>query len=143
MDNLVNSSETFAKIVIKNLPKRQLKICQSSNFGFNKTRLSFNAKPSPCVNKNKENILLKIFQNYSSKISPLTEKESLFLKDILKNYNPETVEKAITIVSSGNDKSFSYFLKVLDDLAIKNRRQAIRLTGFESMESILKRLNNS
>ncbi len=152
VDNLVNSQETFAEIVTKNLPKRQLTICQSSNFGFNKTTSSFNAKPSQCedkhppkesIHKNKENILLKIFQNYSSKISPLTEKKSLFLKDILKSYNPETVEKAITIVSSGNDKSFSYFLKVLDDLAIKNRRQAIRLTGFESMESILKRLNNS
>ena len=156
VDNLANSSEMFAEIVTKNLPKQQIRICQNSNFGFNKTAASFSRKPSPdkekqppkenikeSIDKKKENILLKIFQNYSSKISPLNEKESLLLKDILKSYNPEIVEKAIMIVSSGNERSLSYFLKVLDDLAIRGRRQAVRLSGMESIGSIFKRVNNS
>lgn len=150
--NPVDNSKTFAKIAAKNLPKRQLGICQNSNFGINKTATATGLKscpekekrsPKEIINKDKENILLNIFKNYFLKISPLEKDEALVLKDILGKYNPEIIEKAITVVSSGNEKSFSYFLKVLDDLAIKNRRQAIRLTGFESMKSILKRLNDS
>jgi phage replication O-like protein O len=154
--NLVDNSGTFAKMVTRNLPKQQFRIHQNSDFGFNKTAISFGRKPvldkkkqppkeniKESINKDKENTLLNIFKNYFLKVSPLEKDEALILKDIIGKYNPEVIEKAITVVSSGNEKSFSHFLKVLDDLAIKNGRQAIRLTGFESMKSILKRLNNS
>ncbi len=155
VDSSEDNSKGFIKIATKNLPKQQLKIYQNINLGFNKIATPFSQKPNPDkekeapkenikenINKNKENILLNIFKSYSSKVSPLNEEDALILKDFLKSYSLETIEKAISIVSSGNERSLSYFLKVLDDLAFRNRRQAIRLTGLESLGSIFKRANN-
>ncbi len=155
VDSSGDNPKAFIKIATKNLPKQQLKIYQNINLGFNEIATPFSQNPNPDkekeitkenikenINKNKENILLNIFKSYSSKVSPLNEEDALTLKDLLKSYSPETIEKAISIVSSGNERSLSYFLKVLDDLAFRNRRQAIRLTGLESLGSIFKRANN-
>jgi phage replication O-like protein O len=152
INNSLDNSERFVKIATKNLPKQQPRGYQNSNPGFNKIATSTSEKPSPDkgkqtpkenikenIKKKKENVFLNIFENYFLKISPLTEKESLILKDILKSHNPETIEKAISIASSGNERSFSFFLKVLDDLARRNARQSLQITGLESLKSILNR----
>lgn len=154
VDNSGNNSKAFSKIATKNLPKQQLRVYQTSNFGFNKIATSRcqkanqdegNGLPKDNIKENikkkKENILLNIFKNYFLNISPLSEKESLILKSILKNYDALTIEKAILIVSSGNERSFPYFLKILDDLTSRNMRHAVRIAGLESLKSILKRYN--
>lgn len=150
VDNSEDNSERFIKIATKNLPKQQHRDCQNSNFALAKIATSTIRKPAPeeektlpkenikeILKKKKEKEFLKISREYFLKISPLRRDEILILRELFESYGKRTFEKAISIVSQGEDRSFSYFLKVLDDF--REEEKSFRIEGFESLKSCFKR----
>ena len=154
VDNSVDNSERFIKIATKNLPKQQIRGCQNSNIGVAKIASFSNSEKrgiklknneirlpkdniKEIINKKKEKQFLNILKEYFLKISPLRKDEIFVLRQLYQRYGLRTFEKAISIVSEEDNKSFSYFQKILDDLA--NKGTSFNQKGFESLKSNLNR----
>ena len=154
MDNSVNNSERFIKIATKNLSKQQYSGCQNSNIGVAKIASFSNSEKSEIklknnkimlpkdnikeiLNKKKEKRFLNILKEYFLKISPLRKDKIFVLRQLYERYGLRAFEKAISIVSQEDNKSFSYFQKILDDLA--NKGTSFNQKGFESLKSNLNR----
>jgi hypothetical protein len=116
----------FFKIINKNLPKWQLAVYQNSKHIVVKKEN---------INKDKESSLLRILSDYFLRVSPLTEEETVILRELVDRYHPRLVEKAIDALSAADNRSFSQFLKTLDNLASSN---SPRREGLRSLRSSLK-----
>jgi hypothetical protein len=73
--------------------------------------------------------------DYFLRVSPLTEEETVILRELVDRYHPRLVEKAIDALSAADNRSFSQFLKTLDNLASSN---SPRREGLRSLRSSLK-----
>lgn len=148
VDKHDDSAEKFSKLATKNLPKQQLRVYQNSNFRTAKMAISSNSNPEQdkgkiipkenkeILNKKKEKAFLKILKDYFLKIAPLREEEICIMRGFFEKYNYWVFEKSIGIVSNSDNRSFPYFLKVVDDLA---EDHSFRSGGLESLKSGLKR----
>lgn len=116
VDKSGDNLKGFFKIANKNCLKWQLRVCQNSNI---LSRLYKENNRNTDIKK--ENLFLKYLRDYFLRVSPLRAEEALILKELTQHYDLIAVEQAINQVSSGNDRSFSYFLKVLNALASNGR----------------------
>jgi len=83
--------------------------------------------------KEKEKIISFFIGEYFRRISPLSEKEREIFSELLKRYGERAVVRAISIVERGEERSFSYFQKVLAGFDNK------RMPGIEGLKDILER----
>ena len=78
-------------------------------------------------------IFFKALKEYFRRISPLSKEEIKIFLELLRKYGERAVKRAISIVAKGNDRSFSYFQKVLAGLEDR------RMPGLERLKEILER----
>ncbi len=121
----------FFKIINKNLPKWQLAVYQNSKHIVVKKE---------SINKDKESSFLSILSNYFLRVSPLTEGDTTILRELVDHYHPRLVDEAINAVSGADNRSFSQFLKTLDNWASSN---SPRREGLRSLRSSLKPFINN
>jgi hypothetical protein len=120
----------FFKIINKNLPKWQLALYQNSNLRLAKTaRVSGGNSNKERIEKEnkvrkKEDGFLKLLNDYYLKVSPLSEEEAFILQELSRSYPSRAMAEAIEQVAQGERRSFSHFLKTLDDLDNKTRPRA-------------------
>lgn len=138
VDKSGDNLRQFFKIATRNSAKRQLAIYQNSNPELAKTANLYSRykESRNKLNKPKENLFLEFLRDYFLKVSPLTAEETFILQELVQSYHPRIIEEAISAVASGNDRSFSHFLKALDSIASNLRP---REEGLKSLRSALSR----
>jgi hypothetical protein len=110
----------FFKIASKNLLKWQLSVYQNSKQEVTEpaTISTGNKEKKEKVNKYnsyKESTFPTVLSNYFLKVSPLSREEVFILRELVERYGCYLVEQAIDTTSSSSHRSFSHFLKALDE----------------------------
>jgi hypothetical protein len=125
----------FFKIANKNLLKWQLAVYQYSNRNVAETvKISTGSKEKKEKVKKyycKESTFLRLLSDYFLKVSPLNQEQVSILRELVGAYGLYALEQAIDGMSCDDQRTFSRFLKVLDDVVGKShpRQPGLRLIG--------------
>lgn len=119
-------SELFFTVAAKNSAKWQISLAQNANVSVPEMA-SANRKKEKDSGQRGTPGLVGLLKEYFLKVAPLTAQEVLVLQEILEVYDQRTVREAVNRMPVSDHRSFSVFLKTVDDLSQGPRRDG-RLT---------------
>lgn len=138
VENIVDSPGKAASIATRNSLKYQWAILQNSKFSLAESERIYKER-SRKVEETKETFS-SLLQSYFLNVAPLDGQEAAVLLELARAYGSHAVTDAISKVASENDRSFDYFLKVVE-AAVKDHQNQLEPRGIQaSLENLARRL---